>query len=74
MKQLVWFVIGVAAGFAAAHQVNRTEKGRRVFDDLNRRGQEFGGAVTEGFRERSAEIRDAIEDLQGELRDSGRQA
>jgi polyhydroxyalkanoate synthesis regulator phasin len=61
MKSILWFVIGIAAGFAIAHQVNKTEQGKRFFDELNKKAQDFGEAVGEGYRKREAELRDALE-------------
>ncbi len=61
MKRLLWLVTGVALGFAIAHQVNRTPEGRRVFDAVNARVQEFVEGVAAGYRAREAELREAAE-------------
>lgn len=62
MKSFLWFVVGIAAGFAIAHQVNKTEQGKQFFDELDRKAHDFGAAVSEGYRTREAELRAAIDD------------
>jgi hypothetical protein len=60
MKNVLWLIIGVAAGFALAHQVNKTQEGKQFFSTIDARAREFGEAVSEGYRQREAELRDAI--------------
>ena len=60
MKNLLWLIVGVAAGFALAHQVNKTQEGKQFFSSIDARAREFGEAVSEGYRQREAELRDAI--------------
>ncbi|GAA3937015.1 YtxH domain-containing protein [Pseudoclavibacter caeni] len=67
-SRLFWFIAGVGAGFVAAHQIARTEGGRAFFDEVN----DFVSNVSTSFRERTAEVREAIDDLQDELRDQAR--
>ncbi len=59
MKNVLWLVVGIGAGFVAAHQVNRTEAGRAFFQELDARIQEFNAAVASGYRSRDAELRGA---------------
>ncbi|KQO99826.1 hypothetical protein [Leifsonia sp. Leaf264] len=61
MKNLLWLIIGIAAGFAVAHQVNKTQEGKQFFSTIDARAREFGEAVSEGYRRREAELRDAID-------------
>ena len=61
MKNVVWLIIGIAAGFAVAHQVNKTQEGKQFFSTIDSRAREFGEAVSEGYRRREAELRDAID-------------
>ncbi|KQQ95423.1 MULTISPECIES: hypothetical protein [Microbacteriaceae] len=61
MKNVVWLIIGIAAGFAVAHQVNKTQEGKQFFSTIDARAREFGEAVSEGYRRREAELRDAID-------------
>ncbi|MBW8871142.1 MAG: hypothetical protein JF618_02870 [Leifsonia sp.] len=61
MKSFLWLLIGAAIGFAVAHKVNETPKGREFFSNIDRRARDFGEAVTDGYRQREAEIRSAIQ-------------
>ena len=57
MKSIVWFAVGVAAGFVAAHQVNQTTQGREFFSSIDAKARAFGKAIAEGYHERDAELR-----------------
>jgi hypothetical protein len=57
VKSILWFTVGVAAGFAVAHQVNRTAQGREFFAGLDAKARAFGRAVAEGYHAREAELR-----------------
>jgi len=61
MKSFLWLLIGVAIGFTVAHQVNETKKGREFFTNLDQKARDFGEAISDGYREREAEIRSAIQ-------------
>jgi heme exporter protein D len=60
MKKFVWLVVGVAVGFVVAHEVNQTKQGKQFFSDLDSKAREFGEAISDGYRQREAELRDAI--------------
>ena len=62
MKSFTWFTIGVIGGFAIAHQLNKTEQGKRFFEELDQKARDFGTAVSEGYHAREAELRDAVAD------------
>lgn len=61
MKSIVWFVVGAAVGFVAAHQLAKTEQGSRLFAEIDGRARDFGRAVSDGYRAREAELREAID-------------
>ncbi|MGH1550919.1 hypothetical protein ACRAWB_17755 [Leifsonia poae] len=61
MKSFLWLLIGVGIGLAVAHKVNETPKGREFFSNIDRKARDFGDAVTDGYRQREAEIRSAIQ-------------
>ncbi|WP_285116503.1 YtxH domain-containing protein [Leifsonia sp. fls2-241-R2A-40a] len=61
MKSFLWLLVGVAIGFAVAHKVNETPKGREFFSNIDKRARDFGDAVSDGYRQREAEIRSAIQ-------------
>lgn len=62
MKNFVWLIIGVGAGFVAAHQLNKTRAGSELFARIDAQAKEFGDAVSDGYRKREAELRRAIGD------------
>ncbi|GGA57492.1 hypothetical protein GCM10011490_04090 [Pseudoclavibacter endophyticus] len=61
MKSALFLIGGVALGFAAAHIINSTERGRAVFGRVNERVDEFVGAVKDGYNARTDELLDAID-------------
>ncbi len=63
MKGLLMLAVGVAAGFAIAHQVSRSPQGKRFLDDIDARARDFGAAVVDGYKAREAELRDPAADL-----------
>ena len=56
MKKLLWFITGVSIGVIAANQLKENPKAQELASDVSRRAKEFGAAVAEGYRERSAEL------------------
>ncbi|GEP26377.1 hypothetical protein E3O45_00075 [Cryobacterium sp. TMS1-20-1] len=63
MKNVIWLVIGVAAGFVVAHEVNKTQQGKQFFTELDTKAREFGEAISEGYRQREAELHAALGDV-----------
>ena len=57
MKSILWFTVGVAAGFVVAHQVNQTKQGRDFFESIDAKARAFGHAIAEGYHARDAELR-----------------
>lgn len=60
MKSVLWLIVGVCAGFVAAHQINKTPQGQKFFADVESKAKEFAGAVSEGYKAREAELRAAV--------------
>ena len=73
-KALGWIALGAAAGFVIAHQVARTEQGKKFFDDVDARAKEFGAAVVEGYKAREAELRDAVAEAEEVIADLAKRA
>ena len=57
MKSILWFTVGVTAGFVMAHQVNQTKQGRDFFSTVDAKARAFGTAIAEGYHARDAELR-----------------
>ena len=56
MKKLLWFAFGITLGVVAVKQLNENPQARVFADETSRRAKAFGAAVSEGFREREAEL------------------
>jgi hypothetical protein len=67
VKSILWFAVGIAAGFVAAHQLNQTRQGREFFSSIDAKARAFGKAIAEGYHERDAELR-AHDDTAGAAR------
>ncbi len=57
MKQFLWLIIGLVAGFIVAHKVNETEQGKAFFANLDAKTRDFTDALVDGYKEREAELR-----------------
>lgn len=62
MKNVLWLIIGIAAGFVVAHEVNKTQRGREFFRDLDGRITAFTDSVTDAYNRREAELREDLAD------------
>ncbi|WP_416446925.1 YtxH domain-containing protein [Leucobacter sp. HNU] len=67
MRRLSWLIVGVAAGFVAAHFVNQTPEGRRFFERVNRGAREFSDALANGYREGEAELDETLDEVERRL-------
>ncbi|TFC51672.1 hypothetical protein E3T26_05535 [Cryobacterium sp. TMT1-21] len=70
MKNFIWFVVGLATGLLLAREGGKTRQGKQFFADLDTKAREFGEAISDGYRKREAELRDAIGDIAAEADDS----
>ncbi|MFF2633551.1 ATPase [Microbacterium sp. NPDC058021] len=59
MKKLVWFVLGIGAGFVLAHVVDKDPRGHEVLADLDARISEFTDRMGDAYREQEARL-DAV--------------
>lgn len=53
----------IAGGFVIAHQINKTQEGHRFFTEVDAKAREFGAAVADGYHQREAELRNAIDEV-----------
>lgn len=58
MKNVFWLIVGIGAGFVVAHQINKTQSGKRFFTELDSRVKEFTDTVGDAYKEREAQLRD----------------
>lgn len=74
LRALGWIAVGVAVGFVVAHQVSRTEQGRRFFDEVDAKAKEFGAAVVDGYKSRESELRAAVAEAEEVIADLAKRA
>ncbi|QOC25589.1 ATPase [Microbacterium hominis] len=56
MKSVLWFVVGLAGGFVAAHLVNKDPRGHEVLAEVDARITEFTDRIGEAYRAQEAKI------------------
>jgi hypothetical protein len=56
MSRFGWFVAGLGLGAFAAIQAKENPQVKAAADELLGAAKEFGNAVTEGYKEREAEL------------------
>jgi hypothetical protein len=67
MKGLLLLAVGVAAGFAIAHQVSKTPEGQKFFADVDKKAKDFGDAVVQGYKSREAELKQTVDGVVSDL-------
>lgn len=70
MKNFIWFVVGLTTGLLIAREAGKTRQGKQFFADLDTKAREFGEAISDGYRKREAELRDAIGDIATDTEDA----
>ena len=56
VKSLVWFALGIAGGFVAAHLVNKDPRGQELLAQLDSRIGEFTDRIGEAYRGQEAKL------------------
>ncbi len=56
MKNALWFVLGIAGGFVAAHLVNKDPRGHEVLAEVDARISEFTERIGDAYRAQEAKI------------------
>ncbi|MFS0867419.1 ATPase [Microbacterium sp. 179-B 1A2 NHS] len=56
MKNLFWFVLGIAGGFVAAHLVNKDPRGQELLAEVDLRIAEFTDRIADSYRAQEAKI------------------
>jgi hypothetical protein len=67
MKKVFWLIVGIKLGFIAAHLINQNPAGKKFFENVDSKAREFGKAVAAGYRERDAELRSAVSEMESSL-------
>lgn len=60
MKSLLWFVVGIAGGFVAAHVLNKNPRGHELLAEVDARISEFTDRIGDAYREQEARFEEAV--------------
>lgn len=63
MKNVLWFVVGIGAGFVAAHYVNKDPRGREVLAEVDARISAFTDRIGDAYREQEARFSDIVDEV-----------
>ncbi|GAA5208814.1 ATPase [Microbacterium kyungheense] len=77
MKNLVWFLFGIAGGFVVAHFMNKDPRGHEILAEVDARITEFTDRIGDAYREQEArfagivdDVRDAAAEAAGTAKDA----
>jgi hypothetical protein len=70
MKNALWFVLGVAGGFVAAHVVNKDPRGHEMLAEVDARISEFADRIGDAYREQEARMEGLAADVKGAASDA----
>ncbi|ALJ20159.1 YtxH domain-containing protein [Microbacterium sp. No. 7] len=77
MKNVLWFVLGIAGGFVVAHFVNKDPRGHELLAEVDARISEFTDRIGEAYRDQEAQIAELAEkakDTASDVVDAAREA
>jgi hypothetical protein len=75
MKNFLWFVLGIAGGFVAAHLLNKDPRGHELLAEVDARIGEFADRIGDAYREQEARfsgIVDAAKDAAADAANAAR--
>ncbi|WP_040164382.1 hypothetical protein [Microbacterium gorillae] len=72
MKKVLWFLVGMAAGFVAAHFVNKDPRGREALAELDARINEFTDRIGEAYREQEATLSAIVDDAAASVKNAAK--
>ena len=70
MKNALWFVLGIAGGFVAAHLVNKDPRGHEVLAEVDARITEFTERIGDAYRAQEAKIEGLVADAKSAASDA----
>ena len=63
MKNLFWFVLGIAGGFVVAHLMNKDPRGHEILADVDARISEFTDRMGDAYREQESRFSGLVDDV-----------
>ncbi len=70
MKNALWFVLGIAGGFVAAHLVNKDPRGHELLAEVDARITEFTERIGDAYRAQEAKIEGLVADAKSAASDA----
>ncbi|GAB3601866.1 ATPase [Microbacterium aureliae] len=63
MKNVLWFLFGIAGGFVLAHLVNKDPRGHEVLAEVDARITEFTDRIGDAYREQEARFAGLVDEV-----------
>jgi hypothetical protein len=63
MKNVLWFLFGIAGGFVVAHLMNKDPRGHELLAEVDARISEFTDRIGDAYREQEARISGLVDDV-----------
>ncbi|MGZ0710847.1 ATPase (plasmid) [Coraliomargarita sp. W4R53] len=63
MRNVMWFVVGIAGGFVFAHMVNKDPRGHELLAEVDSRITEFTDRMGDAYREQESRFTGLVDDV-----------
>ena len=63
MKNVLWFLFGIAGGFVVAHLMNKDPRGHEILAEVDARITEFTDRIGDAYREQESRISGLADDV-----------
>lgn len=70
MKNVLWFLFGIAGGFVVAHLMNKDPRGHEILAEVDARISEFTDRIGDAYREQEARMSGLVDDVKGAAADA----
>ncbi|MHC3000292.1 ATPase [Microbacterium sp. HJ5] len=70
MKNVLWFLFGIAGGFVVAHLMNKDPRGHELLAEVDARITEFTDRIGDAYREQEARMAGLVDDVKGAAADA----
>jgi hypothetical protein len=70
MKNVLWFLVGIAGGFVVAHLMNKDPRGHEILAEVDARITEFTDRIGDAYREQEARMSGLVDDVKDAAADA----
>ncbi|WP_169582530.1 MULTISPECIES: ATPase [Microbacterium] len=74
MKNVLWFLLGIAGGFVVAHLMNKDPRGHELLAEVDARITEFTDRIGDAYREQEARMAGLVDDVKDAAADAAENA